>query len=162
MVIGGSRLILIGRIEMSKLVKELMIDKFVKVYEDDQIFEAVAKVAEDCETLLACVVDSEGRLKGIITPKELLKAVEVCEYGVTRRPFFSGREVLHLLTSKYARDIMSAPISVKPGDEVQKAIDLMLYKGFYEVPVVDKDDKVVGEINYFGVITGSIEHCKRE
>ncbi|MBA7473288.1 hypothetical protein ES707_08625 [subsurface metagenome] len=112
--------------------------------------------------MLACVVDSEGRLKGIITPKELLKAVEVCEYGVTRRPFFSGREVLHLLTSKYARDIMSAPISVKPSDEVQKAIDLMLYKGFYEVPVVDKDDKVVGEINYFGVITGSIEHCKRE
>ena len=52
---------------MSKLVIELMIDKFVKVYEYDQIFEAVAKVAEDCETLLACVVDSEGRLKGIIT-----------------------------------------------------------------------------------------------
>ena len=70
--------------------------------------------------------------------------------------------MLHLLTSKYARDIMSAPISVKPGDEVQKAIDLMLYNGFYEVPVVDKDGKVVGEINYFGVITGSIEHCKRE
>ena len=62
---------------MGKLVKELMISKFVKVYEDDQIFEAAAKVAEDCETMLACVVDSEGKLKGIITPAELLKSVEV-------------------------------------------------------------------------------------
>jgi predicted transcriptional regulator len=162
MVIGGSRLILIGRIEMSKLVKELMIEKFVKVSEEDQIFEVVNKVAEDCETLLTCVVDKKDRLIGIITPRELLKAAEVCEYGGVRHPLFSGREALHLLTSKYARDIMSAPISVKPGDEVQKAIDLMLYNGFYEVPVVDKDGKVVGEINYFGVITGSIEHCKRE
>jgi len=147
---------------MCELVKELMIDKFVKVHEDDQIFEAVAKVAEDCETLLACVVDNKGRLKGIITPNELLKAVEVSEYGVTRRPFFSGREVLHLLSSRYARDIMSAPISVKADDDVEKAIDIMLDKGFYEVPVVDRAGRVIGEINYFSVITSSIEHCKKE
>ena len=147
---------------MGKLVKELMINKFVKVYEDDQIFEAAAKVAEDCETLLACVVDSEGRLKGIITPAELLKSVEVCEYGGVRHPFFSGREALHLLTSKYARDIMSSPISVKPDDDVQKAVDLMLYNGFYEVPVVDNKGKVIGEINYFGIITNSMWYCKRE
>lgn len=147
---------------MAKKVSELMIEKFVKVNEEDQIFEAVAKVAEDCETLLACVVDSEGRLKGIITPKELLKAVEVSEYGVTRRPFFSGREVLHLLSSRCARDIMSAPISVKADDDVEKAIVIMLDKGFYEVPVVDRVGRVIGEINYFGVITSSIEHCKKE
>lgn len=147
---------------MAKLVKELMSNKFVKVYEDDQIFEAAAKVAEDCETLLACVVDKNGKLVGIITPAELLKAVEVCEYGGVRHPFFSGREALHLLTSKYARDIMRSPISVKPDDEVQKAIDLMLYNGFYEVPVVDDTGKVIGEINFFGIIAGSMWHCKRE
>jgi len=147
---------------MTKKVSELMIEKIVKVSEEDQIFDVVNKVAEDCETLLACVVDSEGRLKGIITPRELLKAAEVCEYGGVRHPFFSGREALHLLTSKYARDIMSAPISVEPDDKVQKAIDLMLYNGFYEVPVVDRAGRVIGEINYFGVITSSIEHCKKE
>ena len=32
---------------MAKLVKELMIDKFVKVHQDDEIFEAANRVAED-------------------------------------------------------------------------------------------------------------------
>jgi len=144
---------------MTKKVSEIMI---VKVSEEDWIFDVANKVAEDCETLLACVVDKKDRLVGIITPRELLKAAEVCDYGGIRHPFFSGREVLHLLTSNYARDIMSAPISVKPDDEVQKAIDLMLYNGFYEVPVVDKDGKVVGEINYFGIISRSIRQCYTE
>jgi len=147
---------------MTKLVKELMIDKYVKVHEDEQIYEAANRVAEDCETLLACVVDKKDKLIGVITPKELLKAAEVCEYGGTGHPFFSGREALHLLTSQYARDIMSEPISVKPDDDVQKAIDLMLYKGFYEVPVVDKEGKLIGEINYFGIISHSIWHCNLE
>jgi CBS domain-containing protein len=147
---------------MGKLVKELMSSKFVKVYEDDQIFEAAAKVAEDRETLLACVVDKNGKLVGIITPRELLKAAEVSGYGGVRHPFFSGREALHLLSSDYARDIMSSPVSVKPDDEVQKAIDIMLYNGFYEVPVVDNNGKVIGEINYFGIISGSMWHYKGE
>ena len=147
---------------MTKLVKELMIDKFVKIHEDDEIFEAANKVAEDCETLLACVVDSKDRLVGIITPKELLKSAEVCEFGGAKHPFFSGREALHLLTSQYARDIMRDAVSVKPEDDVQKAIDAMLYNGFYEVPVVDKDGKLIGEINYFGIISRSIWHCRNE
>lgn len=146
----------------TKTVKELMIHKYVKVSEDDPIFEAASKVAEDCETLLACVVDKNDRLIGVITPRELLKAAEVCEYGGVRHPFFSPREALHLLTSRYARDIMSSPISVKPDDEVQKAIDIMIDKGFYEVPVVDADKKVIGVINYFGIISTSVWHCQTE
>lgn len=145
---------------MRKLVKELMIEKFVAVNEADRIYEAVAKIAEDRETLLACVVDKEGRLKGIITPGELLKAVAVHEYGAIRHPFFEGPQVLHLLTSRYVGDIMSAPISVKADDEIEKAIAIMIDKGFYEVPVVDSKGKLIGEINYFGIITSSIEHWK--
>jgi len=147
---------------MTKLVKELMIDKFVKVHQDDEIFEAANKVSEDCETLLACVVDDKDRLVGIITPKELLKSAEVCEFGGASHPFFSGREALHLLTSQYAKDIMSAAVSVKPEDDVQKAIDAMLYNGFYEVPVVDNDGKLIGEINYFGIISHTIWSCRHE
>jgi len=147
---------------MAKLVKELMIDKFVKVHQDDEIFEAANRVAEDCETLLACVVDDKDRLVGIITPKELLKSAEVCEFGGAGHPFFSGREALHLLTSQYAKDIMSAPVSVKPDDDIQKAIDAMLYNGFYEIPVVDNHGKLIGEINYFGILSRTIWNCRNE
>lgn len=146
---------------MKKIVRELMVEKFVKIGEKDPIYEAVEKIAEDKETMLACVVDEENRLKGIITPKEILKAIEVREYGTIRYPFFEGPEVLHLLTSKYAKDIMSPPVSVKPDDKVEKAINIMLDKGFYEVPVVDDEGKILGEINYFGIIISSVEYLKR-
>jgi predicted transcriptional regulator len=55
---------------------------------------------------------------------------------------------------------MSAPIGVKADDEIEKAIDSMLDRVFYEVPVVDGMGKIIGEINYFGIITSSIEHLK--
>ncbi|MDR9459377.1 MAG: CBS domain-containing protein [Dehalococcoidia bacterium] len=141
---------------MTKKVHELMISKSVTVGEEEEIADVVNKVAKDCETLLACVIDKEDRLIGMITPRELLKAAEVSDYGNVRHPFFSGREVLHLLSSEHARDIMSAPISVKPDDEVQTAIDLMLSSNLYEVPVVDKDGKVVGEINFLGIVSHSV------
>ncbi|MCK4965321.1 MAG: CBS domain-containing protein [Dehalococcoidia bacterium] len=141
---------------MTKKVSEVMIEKFVKVSAEDRIFQVANIVAEDCETLLACVVDKNGKLVGIITPRELLKAAEVSGYGGVRHPFFSGREALHLLSSDYARDIMSSPVSVKPDDEVQKAIDLMLYNNLYEIPVVDKDGRVVGEVNFLGIISHSV------
>jgi CBS-domain-containing membrane protein len=141
---------------MTKKVHELMIAKSVTVSEDEEIAEVVNKVAKDCETLLVCVVDKKDRLIGMITPRELLKAAEVGEYGNVRHPFFSGREALHLLSAEHARDIMSAPVSVKPDDEVQMAIDLMLGSNLYEVPVVDKDGKVIGEINFLGVISHSV------
>jgi len=145
---------------MKKNVKDLMSSKFVKVAEQDQISQVVVKIAEDKETMLACVLDEEGRLKGIITPKEVLRAVEIREFGTIRRPFFEGPEILHILSSKYAKDIMSPPVSVKPEDSVDKAIDIMLDKGFYEVPVVDEEGKIVGLIDYFSIITSSMEYLR--
>ena len=141
---------------MTKKVHELMIDKSVTVSEDEEIFEVANKVTKDCETLLVCVVDKENKLIGMITPKELLKAAEVSEYGNVRHPFFSGREALHLLSSDHARDIMSAPVSVKPDDEVQMAIDLMLRNNLNEIPVVDKDSRVIGEVNFMDIISHSV------
>lgn len=145
---------------IKKSVKDLISKKFVKVREDDQLSQVVVKIARDRETMLACVVDKENKLKGIITPRDILRAVEIREFGTIRRPFFEGPRILRILTSKYARDAMSSPVSVKPDDSVDKAINIMLDKGFYEVPVVDEGGKMLGVINYFGIITASAGYLK--
>ena len=147
---------------MKKTVRELATDNCVRVSPKDRIYETVEKIAEDKETMLACVVDEEGILRGIISPDELLKAVEVREYGTTRYPFFEGPAVLHLLTSRHAEDIMSGPISVKADDEVEEAINIMLDEGFYEVPVTDEDGKLIGEVSFFSIIASSIDHLRSE
>lgn len=57
-----------------------MTQKFVKIGEKDPLYEGVEKIAENEETLLACTVNHENRLKRIITTEKLLKVVEVREY----------------------------------------------------------------------------------
>jgi CBS domain-containing protein len=145
---------------MKKTVKELMIKRFVKVREEEEIYKVIEKIAEDRETMLACVVDKEDRLKGVITPKELLKIVEARVFEMISHPFIEGREALGLLTLKYAKDIMSAPISIKPDDRVEQAINIMLDEGFYEVPVVNEKGQILGEINYFGIIIDSVGYLR--
>lgn len=142
---------------MKRPVKELMTTEFDKVSEDEPIYEAVKKIAASRRTTIACVVDKEGKLKGLLTPKDILGALEVQEYGVVRGRFFAGPEVLHLLTSKYAEDIMSAPVSVHIDDVMGEVINIMLDHDFYELPVVDKDMKVMGAISYFDIIMDILE-----
>jgi CBS-domain-containing membrane protein len=145
---------------MKKGVSDLVTSKFIRVAEEDPLSQVVVKIAKDKETMLACVVDGEDKLRGIITPREILEAVELREFGTISHPFFSGPQILHFLTSKCAKDIMSPPVSVKLSDGVGKAINIMLNRGFYEVPVVDEQGKMIGEVNYFSIITSSAEYLK--
>lgn len=145
---------------MEKTVRTLISYKFVRVAEGDLLSEIVLIIAMDKTTKLACVLDKDDKLKGIITPKEMLQEVDLREFGHISHAYFGGPKILQLLTSKYAKDIMSPPVSVKPSDSVEKAIHIMLDKGFYEVPVVDEQGKMIGVVNYFSIISASAEYLK--
>jgi CBS domain-containing protein len=145
---------------MAKLVGDLMTTECNNVPENMPIYDAVKKIAARARGKIACVVDREGKLKGLLTPRGILEALEVREFGGIKRPFFAGPEVLHLLTSKYAKDIMHAPVSVHVNDRMEEAINTMLDHDFYELPVVDNNMKVIGEISYFDIILNAAEHHK--
>ena len=145
---------------MVKLAGDLMRAEFNNVPEDIAIYKAVKKIAARTRGKIVCVVDREGKLKGLLTPRGILEALEVREFGGIRSRFFAGPEVLHLLTSKYARDIMGAPVSVHVNDKVEEVINTMLDHGFYELPVGDKDMKVIGEISYFDIILNAAKNQK--
>ncbi|HEX76624.1 MAG TPA: CBS domain-containing protein [Dehalococcoidia bacterium] len=143
-------------------VADLMMTKFVQVRDKDPLWEVVLKIAEDRETMLACIVDEANKLKGIITPKRLLTAVQISQFRTTRYPSLEWGEVLSSLTSKYAEDIMGPPIAVEPEQSIEYAINIMLAKGLYELPVVDKGGRVVGEINFFQIIVNWAERLRAE
>src|SRR4030042_66234 len=143
---------------MAKLVGELMKTECINVPEDAAIYEAVKKIAAREKGKIACVVDREGKLKGLLTPRDILEALEVRKFGRIREHYFVGPEILHFLTSKYAKDMMSAPVSVHVNDNIEEAINTMLDHGFYELPVVDKEMKVIGEISYFDILIDALEN----
>ena len=142
---------------MARLVRDLMISEYDEVSEDESIYGAVKKITASRRSKFACVVDREGKLKGLLTPRDILEALEVRKFGGIRGRFFVGPEVLHLLTSKYAKDIMSAPICVHVNDEIEEAVNTMLDHGFYELPVVNEEKRVIGEISYFDILIDSLE-----
>jgi CBS domain-containing protein len=133
-------------------VRDLMITKYVRVKANDKISHVMFKLARDRETMVACVVDENEKLTGIITPKRLLKSVQMAVFGRSRNPSFEWGEALISITASRAEDIMGPPLSVTPDHSVEDAIDLMLDKGIYELPVVDKSGKILGGINYFQII----------
>jgi predicted transcriptional regulator len=136
-----------------KSIKELMSTKYIEVSEDTPIHEVINKLIKTKDTMLVYVCDNQGKLIGIIRPKEVLKLVEIKEYETSRYPNLEGPAILGLLSSRYAKDIMTAAVSVHLDDGIEKAINIMLDEDFYEVPVVDKTGKLIGQINYFSIIS---------
>jgi CBS domain-containing protein len=145
---------------MAKLIGDLMTTESNNVTGNTTIYEAVRKIAAKTRGKIACVFDKKGKLKGLLTPRGILEALKVSEFGRIRRSLFSGPEVLHLLTSKYAKDIMRAPVSVHVNDNVEDAINTMLDHDFYELPVVDNNMKVIVEISYFDIILNAAKNQK--
>ena len=50
---------------------------------------------------------------------------------------------------------------VTPEHDILDAIDLMLDKNLYELPVVDKSGRLLGEVNYFQIIVNWARHRKK-
>lgn len=144
---------------MKSLVVDSMLRSFTSVSESSTVFEVIEKIAKSEKMMLLCVVDKEGRLAGVIPPRDVLELVVVRQFGRMRHPFF-GPEVLHFLVAKNAAEVMSAPAYVRLDDDVEKAINIMLARGFYEVPVVDQESKVIGVIDYFSLVKGSLGYFK--
>jgi len=69
---------------MAKLIRDLMTTEFDKVSEDETIYEAVRKIAASRKTTIACVVDKQDKLRGLLTPRDILEAFEVRKFGGIR------------------------------------------------------------------------------
>jgi CIC family chloride channel protein len=77
------------------------------------------------------VLDAERRLLGIVTPEEL-------------RVLDSEPDLLPIAT---ASDLMRAPVSVKPDEDLRRALELMLENGIREIPVTDAASHFLGFVD---------------
>ncbi len=116
----------------------------------------------------APVTDKEGRVVGILSEKDVLKALFAPGGGsaaptVTRtegaqgmgeRAMMSSDSKLHLATaSTKVRDLMSrGPVIAGPDEQLEKLAELMAAKRISRVPIVDADGKLVGIISVSDVI----------
>lgn len=116
--------------------EDLMVRELVTVGPDDTVDTAARKMLEE-RVGSVLVVDSEGRLRGIVTERDLVFVVS--ESWDPR-----ARRVWEVMTEN--------PIVVRPGDDLVTVIRKMSEVGVRHLPVVGEDGRPVGIISYRDVL----------
>ena len=132
------------------LVENWMTTKVHTVAADATLMEA-SKTLKDYAIRRLPVVDSHGRLLGIVTDRDIKEA------SPSRATTLDIHELYYLLSAISLQDIMTpSPVTVRARDTVGRAAILMRRHTIEGLPVVDDDNTVVGiitESDIFDVLT---------
>jgi CBS domain-containing protein len=108
------------------MLTDVMTEDVLTVEPDASVADA-ARAMVDITVGSACVLDAEGRLAGIITERDVMRAAA------------SGDD----LGSQTVRDWMTAdPVTVGPDEPPSEVANTMRERGFRHVPVVDGGELV--------------------
>ncbi len=151
------------------LVKEVM-NRNVIVLKPDMDLRTAARILAENKITGAPVVDEHGKLIGILTLKDILKAIEIrmeslgvylmptpfdyMEFFDFEIPHEEKRDVFDDLSSIQVRDVMEKRVHyVYEDDDIEDAIHLLAKKEVSRLPVVDKNGKVIGIVSRADIIS---------
>ncbi len=97
----------------------------------------IARIMNDNNIGSVMIVDSKGTLKGIITERDIIKAVAHSKAGAELPAYM----------------IMSEnPLTVTPETPIDKALEIMRSANVRHLPVVDKSGKPVGMVSLRDIV----------
>ncbi|MFQ5867395.1 MAG: CBS domain-containing protein [bacterium] len=112
--------------------------------------QAAEAILRNPTTRAVCVVDKESKLLGIINIRRLLRHFLPQMFGED----ILGRGMLENLFVGKAKDlILHPPVYVTEEDNLENAVKLMVENELDELPVVDKELKVIGELNILEILS---------
>jgi CBS domain-containing protein len=106
-------------------IGELMVRDVLAVAPEDTLGEAAERMVE--RGVGSVVVSDFGRLIGILTERDLLRAVA---------------DRIHSSEARVREWMTSEPITASPGMTPREAARIMLDNGFRHLPVVDEDTTI--------------------
>lgn len=125
------------------------------------LHEVVDRVLADPRTRSAYVVDEKGKLIGMIGLEQMLQAVhgslslfEKNHQQQTR----SKRAPLPFSVEEY----MVKPVTVSEDDRLLDALDKMMKHGLEDLPVIDENNVLIGELNGFEILLLGSEVIRRQ
>ena len=130
------------------LVREIMTTDPVTATLETTVKEAVSRLAKLGITAMP-VVDRKGRLHGIVSEADLIADVVPRDPRAQERPIVI--EALYPPTT--IEDVYTrAVVTVAAEDDVATAVELMTSTGAKSLPVVDKNQHVVGVISRSDIV----------
>ena len=127
-------------------LSDIMTARIVTVEMDDRL-ELVKEIFDTMKFHHLLVVDGSRNLRGIVSDRDLLKALSPYVGSATE----TARDLATL--NKRVHQIMTRqPITLQPHAEVAEAAKLMLAHGISCIPVVDAGFKPVGIVSWRDVL----------
>jgi CBS-domain-containing membrane protein len=139
----------------NRTVGDVMTSSVVMV-EDSAGFKDLVRRMEESGVSALPVVDTQGRLVGIVSEADLLLKEEHARESPHRRFFDRGRRRVERAKAEglVAAQLMTAPvITIGPDASLGQAARLMHQKQVKRLPVVDEDGKVVGIVSRADLLT---------
>jgi CBS domain-containing protein len=132
---------------MDHMVSDVMATPVARV-QPDTSFKRTVQVLQEYRVSAVPVIDSDGRLLGIVSEADLaLKEEYQPGDPMPRLARRAGRAQLAKARGTTAADFMSTPVvTVAPGASLRAAARLLHQCGVRHLPVVDHDGRVVGMI----------------
>lgn len=130
------------------------------VREETPIIQVLEMLVKDPLTHVVYVVDGTGKLKGVIGDKEVLQWLAFQAEGKVPKGlsyFDKTVDTLIFAMGTQARHFMGPSKAVKTKDNLVNALDTMLASGQEELPVVDNNNVVIGDLSCLEVIYGMLK-----
>lgn len=126
-----------------------------KVQKNARTHEVLSAMLEHPTSRKVYVIDVEGNLAGVIRTETLLKLIG---FRVGRQnPALSFVHMLKDLQKESAESVMEKARPVKRGTSLKDALDLMVEDHVDDLPVVDDDYKLIGELMTLELLQAALE-----
>ncbi len=136
-----------------KSVRKLITQQASTVRKDAKAMEIAKAIVADPKTRSVYVVDADNKLLGIIPVINFTQYL-FYEYVPDEFLYYKAIKPLEDIT---AEDIMLPPVYVKENDELRLAFQKMFSENLKELPVVDDEMHVIGDLNILELVTAWIE-----
>ncbi len=121
------------------------------LHKDATIKDVIETLLKDPRSRSVYIVDDKNTLIGIIPTSTILKATHILKGKKTLRKEDTF-DALKISTARYAKDIMHPPVYVFEDEDIKDVLESMVTEGYQELPVVNKDKKVIGDLNCLEII----------
>ena len=112
--------------------------------------QAAEAILRDPQTRVIYVVDKKSKLLGTIDIKMLLKYFLPQIFGVD----VMGEGALESLHGEKVKDLIAdTPVYVTEEDDLESAVKLMVENDLDELPVVDENLIIIGELNILEILS---------
>jgi CBS domain-containing protein len=119
-------------------IADVMRPEFIEVAPEDTLGE-IAELM-NVQNVSAVAVKDNGRLIGILTERDLLKAM-------------AAR--VHSSEARVRQWMTEGPVTASAETEVEDAARIMIEHGFRHLPVLDEDGRVVGIVSLRRVVSAA-------